>query len=242
MLTAVIPDEALQADIAILGKKGRGKSYAAKGLVERLLDLGERVLILDPLGHWWGLKSSANAEAPGYAVAVFGGQHADIEITETAGRALARLLCKERVSAIIDMGTMRKGEQQRLIADLLDELFALNREPLTIVLEEADAFAPQSAMGDAIGVLSEVDRIARRGRAYGFRLLSITQRPAKLNKDVLTQLSVLIALGVTSPQDRDAIHAWVEGNGDREKAKEVSDTLSLLPRGEGWVWPQILTF
>jgi uncharacterized protein len=66
--------------------------------------------------------------------------------------------------------------------------------------------------------------------------LSITQRPAKLNKDVLTQLSVLFALGVTSPQDRDAIHAWVEGNGDRVKAKEVYETLSLLPRGEGWVW------
>ena len=53
----IIPNEALRSDIAILGKKGRGKSYAAKGLVERLLDLGERVLILDPLGHWWGLKS-----------------------------------------------------------------------------------------------------------------------------------------------------------------------------------------
>jgi DNA helicase HerA-like ATPase len=50
----VLPDQALTADIAILGKKGRGKSYAAKGVAERLLDLGERVLILDPLGHWWG--------------------------------------------------------------------------------------------------------------------------------------------------------------------------------------------
>ena len=45
---STLPDEALASDIAILGKKGRGKSYAAKGLVERLLDLGERVLILDP--------------------------------------------------------------------------------------------------------------------------------------------------------------------------------------------------
>jgi hypothetical protein len=231
-----IPDAALTADIAILGKKGRGKSYAAKGLVERLLDLGERVLILDPLGHWWGLKASLDAEREGYPVAVFGGHHADIEIAEDSGRALAEILVSEPVPAIVDMGTMRKAEQQRLVADLLDELFARNRAPLTIVLEEADAFAPQSPMGDAVRVLSEVDRIARRGRAYGFRLLSITQRPAKLNKDVLTQLSVLIALGVTSPQDRDAIRAWVEGNGDRDKAKEVYETLAALPRGEGWVW------
>ena len=54
-----IPDEALTANITIPGKKGRGKSYSAKGLVERLLDLGERVLILNPLGGW-GAKGRRN--------------------------------------------------------------------------------------------------------------------------------------------------------------------------------------
>jgi len=80
--------------------------------------------------------------------------------------------------------------------------------------------------GDMTRVLGEVDRIARRGRNFGFRLISITQRLAKLNKDVLTQLSTLIALGVTSPQDRDAIKAWVDGNADRDKARDVYDSQS----------------
>jgi DNA helicase HerA-like ATPase len=43
-----LPDAALEADIAILGKKGRGKTFTAKGIVERLLGMGRRVLILDP--------------------------------------------------------------------------------------------------------------------------------------------------------------------------------------------------
>src|SRR2546423_1432975 len=104
------------------------------------------------------------------------------------------------------MGEMRKAEQARLVADLLDHLFTVNREPLWLILEEADAFAPQQPLGDMIRVLGEVDCIARRGRAFGFRLISITQRPAKLNKDdVLTQLSTLIAMGVTSLQYRDAV-------------------------------------
>jgi hypothetical protein len=38
----------------------------------------------------------------------------------------------------------------------------------------------------------------------------------------LTQLSTLIALGVASPQDRDAVKAWVDGNFDREQAKRVA--------------------
>jgi hypothetical protein len=87
------------------------------------------------------------------------------------------------------MGQMRKAEQARLVADLLDYLFTHNRDPLTLVLEEADAFAPQPPMGELTRVLGEVDRIARRGRNFGFRLISITQRPAKLNKYVLTQLA-----------------------------------------------------
>lgn len=236
MTTDVLPDAALDADIAILGKKGRGKTFAAKGIVERLLDLKRRVLVLDPLSTWWGLRLSRDGKSDGYPVVVFGGPHADIPVTDKSGAALARALVAEPINAVLDLGLMRKAEQARLVADLLDELFAKNRAPLTIVLEEADAFAPQQPMNDMIRVLSEVDRIARRGRAYGFRLISITQRPAKLHKDVLTQLSTLITLGVTSPQDRDAIKSWVEGNADRDQAREVYNSLAGLPVGEGWVW------
>ena len=231
-----LPDAALDADIAILGKKGRGKTFTAKGIVERLLHLGRRVIVLDPLSVWWGLKASADGKSPGYPIAVFGGPKADISITGGSGHALGRLLSGASISAVLDLGEMRKAEQARLVADLLDHLFTVNRTPLWLVLDEADAFAPQQPTGDMTRVLGEVDRIARRGRAFGFRLISITQRPAKLHKDVLTQLSTLIALGVTSPQDRDAIKAWVDGNADRDMARDVYDSLAHLRVGEGWIW------
>jgi ribosome-binding protein aMBF1 (putative translation factor) len=231
-----IPDQALDADIAILGKKGRGKTFTAKGIVERLLQLRRRVIVLDPLSVWWGLKSAADGKAEGFPIPVFGGPHADIPLHDGAGPIIGQLIVSSGISAVLDLGLMRKAEQARLVADLLDYLFTHNREPLWLVLEEADAFAPQQPMGDLNRVLGEVDRIARRGRNFGFRLISITQRPAKLHKDVLTQLSTLVALGVTSPQDRDAIKAWVEGNADRTQAKQVYESLATLPVGEGWVW------
>jgi uncharacterized protein len=231
-----IPDAALDADIAILGKKGRGKTFTAKGLVERLLQMQRRVLVLDPMSVWWGLKSGADGKSPGFPIPIFGGPHADIPLHDGAGHVIAELIVSSGTSAVLDMGQMRKAEQARLTADLLDYLFTHNREPLWLVLEEADAFAPQQPMGDMTRVLGEVDRIARRGRNFGFRLISITQRPAKLNKDVLTQLSTLVALGVTSPQDRDAVKAWVDGNADRDQARVVYDSLAKLPVGEGWIW------
>jgi uncharacterized protein len=231
-----LPDAALDADIAILGKKGRGKTFAAKGIVERLLSMGRRVLVLDPLSVWWGLKASADAKSPGFPVVVFGGPKADISISANSGQALGQLLSANSVSAVLDVGQMYRKEQVQLAADLLEYLYTVNRQPLWIVLEEADAFAPQQPMAETARVLGEVDRIARRGRGFGFRLISITQRPAKLHKDVLTQLSTLIALGVTSPQDRDAIKAWVDGNADREKARDVYESLAHLRVGEGWIW------
>jgi ribosome-binding protein aMBF1 (putative translation factor) len=118
----------------------------------------------------------------------------------------------------------------------LDPEFYRGLQAVRVYAREADAFAPQQPMGELTRVLGEVDRIARRGRNFGFRLISLTQRPAKLNKDVLTQLSTLIAMGVTSPQDRDAVRAWVDGNADRDQARAVYDSLARLRVGEGRIW------
>ena len=232
MTTHPIPDAALEADIAVLGKKGRGKTYTAKGCVERLLALGRRVVVLDPLSTWWGLKAGPNA----FPVAVLGGPHGDLPLRDVDGEALGRALAHGTMSAVLDLGAMRKAELIRFAAPFLEELYTHNRDPLWLVLEEADVFAPQNPAGDQARLYGEVDRIARRGRQFGFRLITLTQRPARLAKDVLTQLSTLVAMGITSPQDRDAIKAWVEGNADRDQAKSVVDSLAGLKVGEGWVW------
>jgi hypothetical protein len=68
----------------------------------------------------------------------------------------------------------------------------------------------------------------------------ITQRPAVIHKNVLTQANALIALRLTSPQDRAALKAWIEGQADVEKGREVIAGLPKLQRGQGWVWaPEI---
>src|SRR5437660_11946679 len=90
-----VPPEVLDDRIAIVGTAGSGKTYAAKGFVERLLDSGARVTIVDPLGVWWGLRAGAAGES-GYPVIVFGGRHAEVQITadmwETIGISVALLV------------------------------------------------------------------------------------------------------------------------------------------------------
>lgn len=236
-MTHPIPDDALDSDIAILGRKGGGKTYTSKGIVERLLDMGRRVLVLDPLGVWAGLRTSADGTEAGYPVAIFGGLHADMPLDPAAAEPLAEIIATENLPAVIDLSELSKGKQQAFLYAFLHRLRTVNRDALTVVLEEADVFAPQNPQGDDSKQLhGEIDWIARRGRFKGFRLISITQRPARLSKDVLTQCATLIAHKLPSPQDRDAVKAWVDGNGDKDKAKEVFDTLAGLDVGEAWVW------
>jgi len=231
-----IPDAALDSDIAILGRKGGGKTFTAKGIVERLLDAGRRVLVLDPLGVWAGLRTSADGKAPGYPIAIFGGQHADLPLEPGAAEAMAGILARENVPAVVDLCDLSKSAQVAFLTKFLRELRRVNTEALTLVLEEADVFAPQNPLPDTRELLGEIDWIARRGRSRGFRLITVTQRPARLHKDVLTQCGTMIVHRLPAPQDRDAVKAWVDGNGDRDVARQVYDTLAGLNVGEAWVY------
>ena len=71
--TMTFPAKALEQHIAILGKTGSGKTYAAKGIVEGILSDGGRVCIIDPTGAWHGLRSSATGKSAGFPVVIFGG-------------------------------------------------------------------------------------------------------------------------------------------------------------------------
>jgi len=104
------------------------------------------------------------------------------------------------------------------------------------VLDEADLWAPQRAQPDGYDLLQRVEEIVRRGRVRGFVPWLITQRPAVLHKDVLSQADVLVSMKLTSSQDREAIGRWIEGQADRAEGRRILAALPRLARGEGWVW------
>ena len=108
-----LPAEAFDDRIAIVGTAGSGKTYAAKGFVERLLESGARVAIVDPLGVWWGLRASADGSAPGYPVVVFGGRHADVPITVDTAAALGKIIALEALACIVDLSDLGSSSARR---------------------------------------------------------------------------------------------------------------------------------
>lgn len=231
----MIPDEVLESDIAAIAQKGAGKTYLMKGLVERNLHRDRRTLVIDPLGVWWGLKQRADG-SPGFPVPVVGGRHADVPLDPSKGEELGAYIAASSGSLIIDVSDLRRGELIRFSTDLLRSLYRLNENALWLVMEEADVLAPQNPLGDATYLLHEVEQIARRGRNFGFRLWTITQRPARLHKDVLSMASALVLLRIRGPQDRKAVEDWVKGNAEKAALATVIDSLASLPVGDGWVY------
>ncbi len=237
----MIPEKALAQHLAIFGRTGSGKTYTAKGIVENLLDEKRRVCIIDPTGAWWGLKSSADGLKAGYPVVIFGGDHADSPLTENMGAALAELIASSNLPCIIDLSDFGIRERDRFAADFAETLLRLNRTPLHLIIDEADEFLPMlggSAKQD-VGrntMLNRFDRIIRRGRRLGFRVMMISQRPAVLHTNARSQAATLIAMRLSAQQDRKAIEDWIKGQGDVEQGREVMATLARLDRGEGWVW------
>jgi hypothetical protein len=139
----ILTANALDDRIAIVGTAGSGKTYAAKGFVEQLLDIGARVAIVDPLRVWWGLRASADGSAAGYPVVVFGGRHADVPITAEMGAALGRMIAREALVCVIDLSELgSNAARRRFMAGFCEALYEVNEEPLHLVLDEADLCVP----------------------------------------------------------------------------------------------------
>src|SRR6266508_759394 len=167
--------DAITQTFAILAKRGVGKTYTASVLVEELVKAGLHAVVVDPIGVWWGLRTSADGKRPGLPIVILGGDHGDVPLELTAGQVIADLIVDERISAVLDLAHLRKGEQVRFMTDFAEQLYHRNRQPLQLVLDEADAFAPQRPQRGQERMLGAIEDLVRRGRARGIGVTLVTQ-------------------------------------------------------------------
>ena len=236
-IAGVLPPSALDARLAIVGTSGSGKTYAAKGLVERVIAGGGRACVVDPLGVWWGLGKGANGADPPFPVAVFGGARADVPLDPGMGAALGRLIGSASMACVVDVSDFGSAASRRVfMTEFTTALYEANTQPLHLELDEADLWAPQRVPPGGHALLGRIEEIVRRGRVRGFVPWLITQRPAVLHKDVLSQADILISMKLTSSQDREAVGRWIDGQADRAEGRRILAELPRLGRGEGYLW------
>jgi hypothetical protein len=235
-----IPEQALDKHIAFLGSTGSGKTSAAKSaIVEGALARGERVIIIDPTGAWWGLRLTASGKRKGFDVPIFGGMHADYPLRAQDAGILAEAFAESAGSAIFDVSDMTVAERTSWFTKFAETIYRKNRGPIRLIIDEAHLFMPQQgaqAGGGAPAMLHAGNNLVSGGRSRGFRISLLSQRPAKLHKDSLSQVQTLVAMRVMAPQDRKAVKEWMEDQADPTKSREIIASLPSLKPGEGWVW------
>ena len=135
----------------------------------------------------------------------------EIDVFAEQGTKIDELIQKGRCTIINLRGT--PPDIQELIVNRMgNALFELRKvdkiPPMMLVVEEAHNFCPQQGQV----ACSKIFRtIASEGRKFGLGLMVITQRAAKIDKNVLSQCNTQVILKVTNPNDLSAIASSIEG-------------------------------
>jgi len=236
--TFALPARAVTESIAIMGRKGSGKTYTGGRLFEQMHGIGAQCVALDPVGNWWGLRSSASGKSKGLDIPIFGGEHGDIPITPGSGKMMAEVIVNRHISCVVDLKLFRANQRKEFVTDFAEELYHLKstqRSPMHIFLEEARKFIPQKPMGKMdTRMIGAFEDIVRLGRNYGLGVSLIDQRPQSVNKEVLSQTELLILHQLTGTHERKVMKEWVQ-----EKTTDgvnSLDELASLQAGECFFW------
>ncbi len=202
---------------AILASSGMGKSYLTGVILEETLETGGLVCVIDPEGEHFTLAAR-------YPMLIIGGEHGHLPIEEDALDLYIETMLQGRLSIVFDLSDFLDHEQQHLYGVIADHLFNLEqkyRTKVRMVVEEAQIYAPQrmAATSTKRGKKNLKDpvqasqKIAKRGRKRAIDSLWATQRPASLNKDILSQCNRFWFGGITSEQDYKAIKPFLNEAG-----------------------------
>lgn len=144
---------------------------------------------------------------------------ATIENLESTGLFSAQAtalseLVKSGHASLLNLKGAQPEVQEIVVARLARAFFDARKRntvpPMLMVVEEAHNFCPERGIASARSG-TELRTIASEGRKFGLGLLIVSQRPAKVDKNVVSQCNTQIIMKVTNPNDLKAITHSVEG-------------------------------
>lgn len=132
-------------------------------------------------------------------------------------------------AAVIDMTGILPELQSMIVSRLLTDIFEARKRrmisPGMVVIEEAHNYIPERGTGNAAST-NIVRTIAAEGRKFGLGLMVISQRPARVDKNVISQCNTQIIMRVTNPNDLKALSKGLEG-----MTAELEEEIKRLPAG-----------
>src|SRR5690554_918589 len=106
------------------------------------------------------------------------------------------------------------------------------RHPICLLCDEAHLYIPERTSQDSASELGlkNFERIAKEGRKYGVSLIVISQRPAEVNRTVLSQCNNFISLRLSNAEDQAVIKRLLPDN-----LSGLTEVLPILDIGEALI-------
>lgn len=107
-----------------------------------------------------------------------------------------------------------------------------NQHPICLLCDEAHLYIPERTNQDSASELGlkSFERIAKEGRKYGVSLTVISQRPAEVNRTVLSQCNNFISLRLSNAEDQAVIKRLLPDN-----LTGLTEVLPILDIGEALI-------
>lgn len=207
----------------VTGKSGSGKSNSASVIAEKLLDRGYALLVVDIDGEYYGLKEK-------YEILHVGADdECDIQVGPEHAEKLATLALENNVPIILDVSSyLDEDEATDLLTAVAQQLFAKEKKlkkPFLLLVEEVHEYIPEGGGIDECGRM--LIKIGKRGRKHGLGITGISQRPADVKKDFITQCDWLCWHRLTWKNDTQVVRRVLSG--------EYAEAVESLDDGEAFV-------
>ncbi len=202
---------------AVIGQSGSGKSYLVSVICEELAKYDLGFVVIDTEGEYSGLSELSNIIVVD-----------DVERVATDEAYVKELIQKSK-KVVLDVSEAEPKAVNAFLESVYrvgTELFrqgAHNQIPFLIIVEEADIYIPQRGRG-----LDILQVISRRGRKRGLGILFATQRPALVNKNVLSQCNNVFIGKLTLKNDIDSVRIFFS-------SLDVARELTTLEPGHFYV-------
>ena len=119
----------------------------------------------------------------------------------------------------------------RLVFSIQQWVRKENRHPIAMFCDEAHLYLPEKTGSSVEDVgLHNFERIAKEGRKYGIGLVVISQRPAEVNRTILSQSNNFVAMRLTNAEDQSVIKRLLP-----DSMGGFSELLPILDIGEALV-------
>jgi len=207
----------------VTGKSGSGKSNTVSVVAEELLAAGVPLLIVDTDGEYYGLKETYEL------LHVGGDDRCDLQVTPDHAERVASVALDRQVPVILDVSGFDDPDEGRtLVGSVVEELFVREktaRTPFLVIVEEAHEFVPEQGAPDDVG--ETLIRVAKRGRKRGLGVCALSQRPASVSKDYITQCDWLVWHRLTWENDTKVV-ARILGSEAAEDVEDLDDGEAIV--------------